>query len=444
MSKSDLTGGTFTFINNGAIFSSSIFPAASVRKPTAPSTEKEEGDNETIPWGDADSFPNDLITDAKSDTVILPGLRFKTDLQFAGGISHGLIEIVNNKEVFVPQRDPAVVAFFRASQISKWYYTTLYDYNYFANAFPVLHFSNDGKKITHVSIQNTRAKNCRLKKLDQYGNFTKLIVDTAVSSGDTSTGAVDYDCAPNFGVVEWLKEKKSPTAIVVPLQIPDDGNQFYSVPDWNSARESKWIEISRHIAIFKKFLIENQVTLKYHIQVHPDYWQSRFKEKWDKADENGKRLLAEQEFNDMSEFLTKPENTGKSLMSTFGVSGHTPDKNYDMVQFTAIENKFSKDGVYIEDSKEASDHKISALGLHPDLLGSAPGNTLGSGSGSGNRVAFNQRASMSKPYQDMVLHVLGIVRDFNGWNPELEFRGRQSLITTLDTGASATKPKPEA
>lgn len=447
MSEIVRSGGSFTMVSTGgAVMRTSGISREEAPHKVAKADPGTDGTEKMIPWGTNNRLPKELVDDARKNTVLLPGIRFKTKMQYGGGPTHGLIDIddATGKEVFIPKREPEVVKFFRNS--GNWLFTALYDLNYFGIAFPLFHLSKDKKKITRISLDNTRAKNCRFTPKGTDGEFDKVVVKPELSypsaRGATS---VTYDCAPTHDVCEWIEEKKDLKAFVIPIRMVDSGNAYYPEPDWNSARTSLWMEIARHIAEFKKFIITNQITLKYHIEIDQDYWPARFGAKqWDKWNDDKRVAEVRKEFDFMSDWLTKPENQGKSLMTQLKKSKNVTDKQLSLVKFTAIENKFSKDGVYIEDSKEASDHIISALGSHKDLVGSSPGNTLGSGSGSGSRVAFNQRVSMSKDEQDLVLAPLYVVAEHNKWLEGLEFRIRTSLITTLDTGAEATKPKAEA
>lgn len=438
---------SFTMMSSsaGTLFEARSLGYLEKKKKVAQADETPEEAEKMIPWGTDNMFPNDLVESARYDTVITPGLRFKTQMQFGGGVAHGLIEIdpKTNKEVFRPQRIPEVVKFLRDSGDS--IFTALYDLNFFSNAFLMLHFTADGKKATRFSIHNSRAKNCRHKKKNTVGDFTQVVVKPELSNlNATETSSQTYSVPPTYDACQWLKDKK-PGVVIIPLREIDHGNSYYSVPDWNTARESKWMEVSKDIANFKKFLIENQITLKYHIEIDPKYWPSLFgKDDWKSWDQERRKSKVKEHFDFMSDWLTKKENQGKSFMTGFAESAHLSDKQISLVKFTPLENKFSKDGVYIEDSKEASDHKISALGSHKDIIGSSPGNTIGSGSGSGNRVAFNQRVSMSKSIQDLVLAPLYLVAEFNGWGDDLEFRMRESLITTLDSGGEMTETKAEA
>jgi len=70
---------------------------------------------------------------------------------------------------------------------------------------------------------------------------------------------------------------------------------------------------------------------------------------------------------------------------------------------------------------------------------------MGAGSGSDKRVAFNIFVATHKFLQHLLLEVLNLVRDYNGWDPDLEFRFLTPQINTLDTKSeTSASPTPNA
>lgn len=436
--------GGYALINEFAVVDLGLFSSAkSIQSPPS-KDEDHDTSQDFILWGTNDNYPNDVIKDAEKDTVILPGIRFKSDMHFGGGVGAGIIDVdANGKEIFRYERDPAFIQFKRANKLNQEVYLGLYDLNYFSTSVVLMALSEDRQKIVRYTHRLSRSSNIRLGRRDSYGNIKSVFVNPDFGTSEYQlANNKEYLVAPEFGAADWVAEKR-PKVFAVVMQVADSGRMYYPMPDWHTARNSEWMKISSAIAVFKKHLMQNQFSLKYHIKVHPQFWPQYFgAETWEGYSDAEKQANASEWLESLEEFFKGTEAAGNNLMTSMGeYLNNQGGSTFDMVEIEDISNRFSKDGTYIEDSKEASEHKISALGLHPDIVGSSPGSRIGSGSGSGNRVAFNQRVSMSRPIQDIVLSPLEIVRDFNGWNPELEFRIRESLITTLDTGAAATKPE---
>lgn len=414
--------------------------------------ENPASDKKHANWGASDDLPVLLRDAAENDTVILPGIRFKSEMQYGGGIAYGTREIDDDgDEYFKTLSIPEIDNFLRESKVSQTLMQILMDLNFSAMAFPQICMnaaSGSNRKIKRLICHTTRAMNCRVDVMDKQGNHRKVEVNMDMGRPQyNELNSTFIDALPEYDEQELLKSSTKQNFISI-LKVPDLGRMNHMVPDWNTARVSGWLEISKSIALFKKYLMDNQVSIKYHIEIDDQYWPARFgKEYWDGLDTAGKQSEIQQEVSAWSDFMRGAKGAGNIQMTQMKWNEHT-GVHRSYWKITELKGHISKDGIYVEDSREASEHKMSALGIHPDMIGNAPGSKLGAGSGSGNRVAFNQRLSMAKFIQDLALSPLEIVADFNGWNtlPELngkriQWRIRNSLIETLDTGSAATKPE---
>lgn len=441
--------GTLLYINSAAVFE--IKPhKVEAKAPYVGEDEKGTDQRKWVWWGENDDLPNKLMTTVEEDTILAPGMDMKSAMTYGGGIAHGTIEISKNgEESFHHLRDEKFIGFMRDNNLESQILTTFMDLNYLANAYVWITLNGGGDKIEMYSVDLARAKRCRLSKAAKKGEPQRLIVnaDFGTASFDEKNNRT-LEVLPTFRPVEWLRDRVKKTTkrdFAIRMRLPDGGRQFYSNVAWQSVIRSKWNEIQRSLSAYKKCLLENQMTLKYHITVHPRFWGEVYgKKAWDKSTHQEKNDLKKKWLDSFTEFMQGAKGVGNSLlteMHDFVASGGGQELR-SLVDIKPIDSKFRGENMYIEDSREAVLHHMSALGLHPELQGAVPASQMGSGSGSSARVAFNQRVAMAKPIQDIALYPLGIVRDFNGWDSKMVFRMRNSLINTLDTGAEATKPTP--
>lgn len=427
---------------NGIVFTA--YTSAQKPASTTSSSEDHSKFDEFMAWGTNNDLPVKWHTAAKESTVITPGLRFKALMDFGGGVTYGKRTVVNGKEEFAYLSDPEIDEFLRDNRIHEELFRALLDMNTYGwCVFQLL--PNKGKdKIARITNRYTRTKWCRLSRMNSSGEIDKLFLNA-------DFGTVEYkkdktqniDVVPFIDDVEWLtKAVKAGKKSAYCVFLPDIGNQTYPDPDWTTAYNAKWLEIAKNIAEFKKYLLTNQFAIKYHIEFHAEYWTAKFgEENWARLSDDEKKAKAADELKNWTDYLGNVSNVGKAIATGLRSVPGAPDRIYSLVKINELKNEFGKEGTYIEDSKEASDHMISALGLHPDILGNAPGSSLGAGSGSGNRNAFNQRVSMAFFIQQQVLQPLQLVAKINKWPSDIVFTFRNSLMTTLDSGASATKPK---
>jgi hypothetical protein len=120
------------------------------------------------------------------------------------------------------------------------------------------------------------------------------------------------------------------------------------------------------------------------------------------------------ELTKFNNFLTGSKKAGKNLMTFM-------DLDIDAKQYkgfwkvTVLKNPNS-DGEYIEDSKEASMHKLRALGLDPTIVGLGPGRDNGSaGSGSDKWAAIKIYLAGLTPMRQTLLDPLEFIFEYNGW-----------------------------
>jgi len=437
----------------------------SVKKPKAakPSrgssglAEKDQVNKEHAFWGQDDNLPQDLQVEAEFNPLISGIIRLKSEMQYSGGLTYGLKKVIENgegaKEHFKPVVNIEIEEFLRENNIPEFIIASLIDLNTYAMSFPQIVLNNKRDKIKRILCQTTRAKNCRLTPMNNAGDHSEVHVNLyfgtdAYKKNETTK----IKALPFYGKTEHIKQSKSLQYINI-LKVPDLGRINHAHPDWTSVRNSDWLEVSQLIAQFKKYLLKNQASIKYHVEVDQEFWPNRFgRDEWESLKLDEKLSKQKEVIDEWSKWMSNPEKAGNMQVTSMEWDRHSgAHRSYWKV--TEMKGFISNDGVYIEDSREASENIMVSFNMHPEILGNAPGTTLGSGSGSGNRVSFNQRMSMAKFTQDLLLSTFNTIAHFNGWAEEeqlkdgdggvFEFRLRNSLITTLDTGASATKPSAE-
>lgn len=411
-----------------------------VKKITRPnfSINKGSADQKILFWGEDNDFPQKVIEDVRRDAEIGTLLRKLSNLLYSGGLSWGIPKRVNGIKVYdpLPPADELLVTEFnKKSAIDKYVEETATDISWFYNAFPEIVLEGSGKKIIQVVAQ--AAEECRFGAQ----NKSTGLIDTCYINAQWPDGKPDdaftkkvpvldsyYDPAAQ---VENLKSLN----FIYPLSVPTPGNKFYQLADWNSIRESGWLEVSQEIPKFKKAMLKNQMHLKYHIQMSSLYWTMKFPG-WDALSEPVKNTKMREELEAIQATLVGAVNAGKSIRSVIHHDFNT-GKEFELMKITAIDDKIP-DGKYLEDGKDASTYKMSAIGLHPALIGTLPNNGM-AGAGSNIREAYNLHMFMTKRIQDLILEPLNnLVVPFNslhaGWNPLTEYYFNNQLMTTLDAG----------
>jgi hypothetical protein len=308
------------------------------------------------------------------------------------------------------------------------------DFYWFFNVFPELLVSVDRSQI--ISIATQEAAFCRWKL-----NQDKNMIDKCVINSDWVEHKPDYNIEVatidkyEIGAVDKLRNS-SVYKFIYPLSYPTPGKTYYQLAHWHSVIENGWMDVAKAIPLFKKELMKDQITLKYHIAV-PSWWWSWKYPGFESFTQEKRTELITEELNSLNKFLTSKESQGGVLMTTY-LFDQPNTKQYAEWKITPIDDKI-KDGKYIEDSQEASSHLLYAAGLDQALFGQGPGKGMGSGSGSDARVAFNIYMATIEPHLDFILEPLYFIKDYNRWPANLVLRWTKPFIETLNTGRQTTE-----
>ncbi|MGI4866108.1 MAG: hypothetical protein ACRYFZ_19445 [Janthinobacterium lividum] len=396
-------------------------------------------------WGADNLFPQRVLADLRENTVLHPGLEWKARALYGGGLMYGsLVYGDDGVETFKPLRLAPVEDFIRRNQLHKWAQGTARDIVTFYSAFPELILSKDRSLITNITRQ--KVPFCRWSSQNPQTGFIEwcyLNANWSNWSGEGDQYTIKVPAiVPGYDLQESLRNDRRGHKFIYPLNYPSMDETFYPLATWDVARMSGWLAVAKSIPEFKKALFENQISIKYLIEVSTWWWKWKYGQNWDGLPLEERQKYMNEELAKFEEFMTGNQAAGNSLMVTFD-SDPLRGTEYAGWKITPIDNKI-KDGIYVEDSQEASLHLYSALDIDPTLRGITPGKSMGGGSGSDKRVAFNVYLSLQQSFQDILLEVLGFICDYNGWTDEkglpLVWRCRNALITTLDQGSEMKTP----
>lgn len=423
-------------------YSAAIIPAigavvtdvASMPRPTSATIKSTDSDAMAL-WGDNNDFPQLVINDVRKDAELPNLLDEKARLAYAGGLIYGTLKRNGDgSEYLEPLTNGSLQKeiddWIIRSNITAYLYEAFKDLYWFGNAFPEVVRDKELKKIVQLCVQP--AEQCRWAKQNKNGLIETCYINAnfpdakATDSLTKKLGVIDryYDAA---GSLLLRKE----TNLIYPISIPSPGSNYYQLADWNSIRASGWLDVSRAIPKFKKSLLEKQMTIKYHIEISNLYWEMKYPGFDSKAKEE-KVKIKEEEFSNFVSVMSGELAAGGNLYSPM-ITDPSSGKEYSLWKITPIDDKI-KDGTFLEDGKDASLYKYSAIGIHPALLGTMPNNGMG-GAGSNIREAHLLYTMKIRPHQDIVLEPLNyLVVPYNKWDG-VTFRLRNSFMTTLDKGS---------
>ncbi len=410
----------------------------SITRPTS-TVVKPEGADEMAPWGDGNDFPQLVIDDVRQDPELPNLLDKKALFLISGGLEHGILTTdekgVETLAPCAPAVDKEIKEWKRKSNINRYLYEAAKDLCWFGNAFPELVLDPTRKKVVQLVAQ--AAEQCRWSKQNpKTGQIDFCFINAnfpGPKSDDPLTKRVAvldpyYDPASNLLLGNKLN-------YIYPLSIPSPGSTIYQLSDWNSIRASGWLDVSRAIPKFKKAVLEKQMTIKYHIEISDKFWPAKYPD-FDSKTPEQKAIIKENEVNLFQEILAGVDQAGSNVFTPM-ITDPSSGKEFPLWKITVLDDKL-KQGTFLEEGKDASLYKYSAVGIHSALLGTMPNNGLG-GAGSNIREAYLLQALNGRPIQDILLEPLNtVVNYYNGWE-DVTFRIKNQMITTLDTGKETKK-----
>ncbi len=411
--------------------------------------ETNEGPITIVPWGETNDLPLQLVEKIYSNPIMSQGMLFNARLGYGDGILPVRKVMENNKLKLIPVLDNKEInEFFSNNDIGGYLMEQMTDFNFFYNIFPEIVLNHEKPRkiveLNHLEAVFSRwsEMDASTRKIEWHAYSSKFGVETPKKEDVVVTPVLDpknplLDLKRRLGLEPYRDGKirvENKNRYIIPVSFPTPGRFYYQKPYWISIIESGWYDFAQQIPAFKKALLANQMTIKYHIQLSEDYWKLLYAAEGITTPED-KALRRKQEYDNIKKFLTDTKNTGKSVTSYVRYS---PDgKEMSTMKITAIENYF-KGGEYIDDLEEALNILSFGMDVHPSLIGAAPGKNK-SINGTEARELFIIKQSLLKPIRDRILMPLYIVKAINKWPEDIYFTIPNLELTTLDQGTGAKK-----
>lgn len=399
------------------------------------------GSNKVACWGNGNNFPQ-LAEDIIGKTGVLnTGLKFIRNFTLGQGIfpcrvtgydpeGNEQLEVVN---------DPRITSLLNSRMLRRYLGNVLRDYFKYGCAFPELIPNVDGTQLVGINPVNAL--------YSRYGSKVNGVIPNVVVSGkwpDTPSATGDYsivdlldiyDPAADFERRKLLGKVQGKT-FIYPIRDEWSNNEYYPLPIWYSAYRAGWIGIANKIPAFLLKMYENQITFKWHIQIPYIYWEKNYPgNKYATVEERQNAIQAEMDA--IEESLVGEENASKAIFTMFEMNPN--GKIEEQWIITPLNNKSKADENLIA-SAAANSEILFSLMINPNVFGAGmPGGTYAGNQGGSNiREAFLVNIALAWFDRQNVLDPIELFIKYNGIN-DVELRFRNTLLTTLDTGAGTTK-----
>jgi hypothetical protein len=368
------------------------------------------------PWGVKDAIlkeMHDLCSDnptkwrliaTRRDFVIGKGLQVGLD---------GMDEIAAKKSDQVK----AVKAFLKNNEVPELMRDLAFQLEFSGRYFVKL--TLDLQTQTVGAVELIDVFHCRPRKLESNENRISAYVLNP-NFGTKNFRLVDNQTIPAFDV-------KNPTRYAVSIidsreKIP--GQIYHPFAFWWGTKW--WTIVSNKVPRFHENGLENGYNLKYHVSIPDNYFE-------------GENMTETQEEALKIEVCEKMDETLRGKTDSVLFTFHTIDvngKEISGVKVTELANNMSDDA-YTAIFNTANLAQASAHGIIPILAGIDTGSKLG-GSGKEMEVAANYiQAFLVNGSRMLLLKLLEIFRDIEGWSEELTFEFENVQIYNFDVTPTA-------
>lgn len=418
--------GLPAFAAGGGVISPVVGPQPGT-SPTEPTVRREwlAGDDDIVYWGLGNDYPQTVRDRFSKNTLIPETLSKKAAFWLGGGVFAAENEL---SEEMV--KDPEIRVFMKSISTNRYLEEGLLDLAWYVNGFPEFILSKDRSKIVQIHANETAY--CRWGR-----NLDKVYINANwpnARATDPETIVLPVINPYRWDRIEAVRQGKA-YKYVYPISFPSVGRSYYQLANTDSIISSGWLDVLEAIPQFKKYGLANQMSLLYHIEVSADYWEKVYGDRWAEADFDGKMAIRDEFLADLMKKLTNVQNAHSSVLTDKWVDDFGKENGVTI----HVLNDVKTDGKYNEDNSEGNASVLYAAGMHGTLVGYSPANAAQRSGGSDMRQAFWIFLTLSNLVRRRILELFYFVAEYNGWLerwPDLTFKFRDTLLTTLDTGDS--------
>lgn len=414
---------------------------------TAVKVDVKDKQGEIASWGKNNDYPQQVLKEVKKNGAAASSLRFLRKAHYGNGLILFRNEVTEDgKKVIkiVPVTAlKDINAFFKKSQMSRFWKETIADLEWFSIAFPEYILSNNFATINRVKRQ--KAAWCRFEMMNEESG---LVEHVYISEKFGKGGSVDvtsqfvekiplidsYWSADE--VREYCKVNKI-NKFIRPVFYPLIDEAYYPESEWHAILKSGWLDVANSVPAAKKALFANQMIIKFLIEIDEEYYKNIYAEEWAKMKVEERKKIRQDLVDSINSGLVGNEKAGKSIQAMKYTNAK--GEQVSAITITPIDDKL-KDGSYLPEAEAANSEVLFSLGVDPSLIGAGiPGGKLGAGSGSDKNAAFNILSALFKTNRETTLEIFDFVQDYNGYDETINAGFENTVLTTLDKNPTGTQ-----
>lgn len=380
-------------------------------------------------WGDDNLFPQQVIHDIERTNIMAPVINRKVDLLTSGGLGYGKVEFhaQTGTNRIRPMNLPDINRWLEDSNIDLYYREAAREYYTYYNIFPELVMGRAKDRVVELVCHDSSF--VRLATMNDSGSSPlAYMADWAAGAGSTDADRV-VPALEQYSVAADEALRLAKPRYILPTRELGGGKHYYALAPWNALRVSGWVDVASRVPELKMHLFKNLMHLRYHFDIAPEYWPSKFLN-WDKMENDEKVTTMTEEIRAFDTWAKGEQGQGGALWASM----HRPNSDKPAEALIKINEMNMKlpEGAYLQDAQESEYIICRDLGLKPSLHGISPSKSGSSpGSGSEDRVARTNHILDNKGAADLILKPLQVVARINGWPQGIKFFFNNYYAATL-------------
>lgn len=393
-----------------------------------------------LSWGKDNLFPWHAAETVRNTTVLNTGLRFLRNLTMGQGIFACKVKGYNDKgdEILQPVEDSSYQRFVGSRMVRRYMEKTLRDFLKVGISAVQFVPNAAGNKI--VGLNTINSLHYRFTEpLDALGSQNCVVSgswDLSPSSYAILPLLSDYSPENHAELLRFMGKMKG--GFVYPVRDSWSNDDIYGEPIWWPAYVAGWVDIAHMVPQYLKKAYKNQTTWKWHVQIPYSFWDKKFP-MTEFKDVALRRQAIDKYMSSIEKNLLGAENAEKPIFTNYAVN-EMNGRIEEEWKILPLSNKYSAGQENLVTSAAANSEILFALMVNPNVLGAGmPGGSYAGNQGGSNiREAFLVNIANSWIDRQNILDPLQLYLQLNGADEDVQLRFRNTILTTLDTGAGTT------
>lgn len=392
-----------------------------------------------LSWGRDNVFPWHAAKIVRNTTVLNTGLRFLRNLTMGQGIFACRVTGYNDKgdEILEPVSDTTIQRFVQSRLVRRYMEKTLRDFLKVGCSAVQFVPNVSGDKI--IGLNTVNCQNFRFTEPGNLGEQMCVVSGSWDISPKNCTVLPllsDYSPEDHAALLRFKGNLKQ--GFVYPVRDSWSNDDIYGEPIWWPAYVAGWVDIAHMVPAFLKKAYKNQTTWKWHVQIPYSFWDKKFPIS-DFKEPTERQAKISEYMNSIERNLLGPENAEKPIFTNYAVN-EMNGRIEEEWKILPLSNKYSAGQENLVTSAAANSEILFSLMVNPNVLGAGmPGGSYAGNQGGSNiREAFLVNIANSWIDRQNLLDPLQLYLQLNGAPDDVQLRFRNTILTTLDTGAGTS------